>query len=204
MKRIISLTLCSATLSLLLCACQNTTHESAITSHSSDSTSSTSSSVASEISSEVEPEAVLDDRGIPGMTATAFLLVTEKNFDVPYSVKPSDNPEYSAYTCTSIGGSGGVWYDYSISLDNDYEIIGGSFGVVGSDVTDTELFHAAELYYYALALSVLDAQEQETLSSWFGESLPNATNGKSSIVVGGAAFDLYCTGSMYFVDISKA
>lgn len=204
MKRIISLTLCSATLSLLLCACQNAADEPTSISHSSDSASSASSSVAPEIPSEIEPEAVLDNRGIPGMNATAFLLVGEEYFDIPYSVTPSDTPDYSAYTCVSSGRSDGVSYDYSISLDEDYEIIGGTFGVLGVNVTDAEIFHAADLYYYALALSVLDAQEQETLISWFKESLPNATNENSSIVVGGATFDLYRAGTLYFVDISKA
>lgn len=138
------------------------------------------------------------------MDATVFLLMADESFGVPYSKKPSEDLEYSAYTCVSSGIADGVFYDYSISLDNDDEIIGATIGLTSVDASETELYYAADLYYYALAISILDDPEKETLVTWFEDSLPNATKGVSPITISGATFELYCTGSIYWVDISKA
>ena len=138
------------------------------------------------------------------MDATAFLLMAENSFGIPYSVKESSSPEYSSYTCVSDVLTDGIFYDYSISLDDDYEVIGASIGLASAGANDTDLFYAADLYFYGVAVAMLDGSDKDTLISWLETTLPQAADGKSSIVLGGAIFEVYCTGSMYFMDISAA
>ena len=121
----------------------------------------------------------------------AFQMTATNTFGIPYEKKESDNPDYSAYTCVSAGEVDGISYDYSISLDSDEEIIGASFGVSALSASATDLFYAADLYFYSVSLIAYDTGDKEALSAWFTESLPNASSEAISITLGDAKFDLY-------------
>lgn len=147
----------------------------------------------------------IDERGIDGMDPFAFQMAATDTFGIPYAKKESNNPDYSAYTCVSSGEVDGISYDYSISLDSDEEIIGASFGVTALSASSTDLFYAADLYFYSVSLIAYDTGDKEALLSWFTESLPNASSEAISITLGDAKFDLYgMNGGTYWVDISKA
>ena len=159
----------------------------------------------SEPSAEPSFEPPVDERGITGMDPFAFQMTAANTFGIPYIKKESDFSDYSAYTCVSNSEQDGISYDYSISLDSDNEIIGASFGVSALSASETDLFYAADLYFYAVSLISYDTADTDTLSAWFEESLPNASNEAISITIGDAKFELYgMNGGTYWVDISKA
>lgn len=139
------------------------------------------------------------------MNPYAFQMTSVNMFGIPYAKKESDDFDYSAYTCVSSGEKDGVSYDYSISLDSDDEIIGASFGVTALSASATDLLYAADLYFYSVSLISYDTGDKDTLSSWFEESLPNASSEAISITIGNAKFELYgMSGGAYWVDVSKA
>lgn len=146
-----------------------------------------------------------DERGIDGMDPFAFQMTVADALGISYAKKTSDNPDYSAYTCVSDGQKDGISYDYSISLDSDDEIIGATFGVTALSASSTDLFYAADLYFYTVSLITYDTGDKEALSTWFEKSLPNASSEAISITIGDAKFELYgMNGGAYWVDISKA
>ena len=151
-----------------------------------------------------------DDRGIPGMKASTIRLLLDSSFGVPWTDnKPAPDAAMNIYdsSCSSTGSNDdNVIYDYSITMDKDEEIISASFGVSSTSGSTAEsLFYAADLYFYALAIMPYDTANEDTVVTWFEETLPNATTDGDSISVGDATFTLYGSPySMYWVDISKA
>lgn len=150
------------------------------------------------------PEADPDSRGISGMDGGTLLLLLDMSYDIPMEKKESSDLDYSAYTCVSSATIDGITYDYSISLDKDDEIIAGTFGVSSFSASDTDLFLAADLYFYALAITEYNGSDNEQLSSWFEDSLKDVTDQGTSITIGDATFELYGINGMYWVDVSKA
>ena len=144
-----------------------------------------------------------DNRGIPGMKATALLLTYDSSFDVPYQIAESTTPDYSAFTCVSSAEVDGIFYDYSISLDEDEEIISGSFGVSSPLVSATDLYYAADLYFYVIAITDYDTGNEDELTTWFENALEVASADGVSTTIGDATFTLYSLEGQYWVDISK-
>lgn len=112
-----------------------------------------------------------------------------------------------AFTCTSTGGGegSGVMYDYSLTLDEDEEIVGATFGIMSTTASERELLTAADLYFYAVSLLKYDTADTDALTEWFAANLANASEDAIETTIGDATFQLYGTpGTMYWVDISKA
>lgn len=155
------------------------------------------------------PEVQADDRGIPGMKASTIRLLLDSSFGVPWTDNvpaPDEAKSIYAFSCSSTGSNeDSIVYDYSITMDEDEEIIGATFGVSASgNCTQQELLSAADLYFYALAILPYDTADEDTVVAWFEDALSNSTTDGKSISVGDATFTLYGSSpSMYWVDISK-
>ena len=133
MKRLLSACI---SLSLLLClaACGSPSapEGSGPSSAEPDPLSSIGSDPQEEPPSGSAEDSSLDPRGIPGMDSYALLTVLS---GAPYEVpkgeltRPRQKTLLSAFTCTSTGGGegSGVMYDYSLTLDEDEEIVGATF-----------------------------------------------------------------------------
>lgn len=152
----------------------------------------------------------LDPRGIPGMDSYALLTVLS---GAPYEVPKGEltpaaaENTAGAFTCTSTGGGegSGVMYDYSLTLDEDEEIVGATFGIMSTTASEGELLTAADLYFYAVSLLKYDTADTDALTEWFAANLANASEDAIETTIGDATFQLYGTpGTMYWVDISKA
>lgn len=144
------------------------------------------------------------------MSATTIRLLLESSFGVPWTNENIKTDEAAAYCYASCSSSGSnnddVTYDYSISIDEDGEIIGASFGISGAVSTSAQkLNQSADLYFYAISILPYDTADEETLTAWFEDSLPNASNEGISTTVGDATYTLYgIPGNTYWLDISKA
>jgi hypothetical protein len=137
------------------------------------------------------------------MDGDALIQIFENKYNVPYTISESDNYGYSEYTCVSIGYMDDMEYDYSISLDADYEIVGASIGVSTStfDQTQNDLLAAAADYLDEVAK--IDTKYAE-LADWIAESLPSASSDVTSTTIGDAIFELYVIDGSAWMDISKA
>lgn len=144
-----------------------------------------------------------DDRGIPGMEAMALLLTYESSFDIPYNMEVSATPDHSAYTCVSSAEVDGILYDYSISLDQDEEIISGIFGVTAPLASATDLYYAADLYFYAIAITNYDTGNKDELTAWFEVALDVASADGVSTTIGDATFTMYALDGQYWVEVTK-
>ena len=151
-----------------------------------------------------------DPRGIPGMSPYAVLMTMSGSpFNIPVgeSVASSDAEHY-AYSRISYGeGSdpfSGVSFDYSLTLDEDEEIIGASFGVSAVGASEDTLCLAADLYFYCVGLIEYNTADSDALCAWFEESIKTAGSDGLVTTIGDATYSLYgIPGSMYWVDISK-
>ena len=152
-----------------------------------------------------------DDRGIPGMKATAIRYTLKSEpFAIPVESSksaPNEASEIYAASYVSLGlASDGMTYDYSITVDNNDEIIGATFAVVNAtNGSDSGLLHAADLFFYVVSLLDYDTARQEDLSAWFKDTLPTLGSSGAETIIGDAKFELYVIpGFSYWVDISKA
>lgn len=151
-----------------------------------------------------------DSRGIPGMSAfPAQMVLSEPPFNVPIGEQVvSADTEYCAFSCISYGDGSdpyeGVSYDYSLSLDDDNEIVSATFGVTSTGASEETLLLAADLYFYCVGQLNYDTADRDTLCAWFEEGLKTVGSDGMTTTVGDATYSLYGTpGSMYWVDISK-
>ena len=168
-----------------------------------------SPSTNNEGSASGEDLAETDEKGIAGMDSFAIRYVFQSDpFCIPMT-EPVPAPEaaediYSASCSSSGSGNSGVLYDYSLILDADEEVISGSFGVSSTGANEQELLTAADLYFYTVSIIPYDTAEEETLTAWFEDNLPNVTSDGITTTIGDVSYQLYGTpGSMYWVDISK-
>ena len=157
----------------------------------------------------IVPEMQADDRGIPGMKASTIRLLLDSSFGIPWTDNiPAQDEAKNIYasSCSSTGSDDSVMYDYSITMDEDEEIISATFGVSAlAGSSQQELLSAADLYFYAIAILPYDTADEDAVVAWFEDTLPNATTDGESFSVGDASFTLYGSPySMYWVEISKA
>lgn len=151
-----------------------------------------------------------DSRGIPGMGSFALKTVLS---GTPFNVSMEENTpaeaeaaELYAYSCIGIGTSsdGSISYDYSMTLDNDEEIIGASFGVASTGASSDVLRSAADLYFFSVGITNYDGADSDALTAWLTDNLPNASTNPLTTTIGPATFELYYDGSsMYFLDVKK-
>lgn len=181
----------------------STTENTSDNEQSSDSTS--------ESTSTTEPA---DDRGISGMKSFQTRMILNSAFGIPLADKTEDDQSVSTYcavhyTSNNFYEENGVTVlcDYSISVDNDDEIVGASFGINAITASKTELALAADLFFYAVGLTSYDTSDTETLTAWLEENIFTVGIEETgvSIVIGDARFELYgLPGTSYWLDISKA
>lgn len=206
MKKKLSLLLILA-ISVTLTACGSSNNQADTTPLSSPVT--TEEQISEVPQASPVSEAPADDRGIPGMKASTIRLLLDSSFGVPWTdnVPASDEAkDFYAFSCSSTGSNDdNVAYDYSITMDEDEEIIGATFGVSAlGGASQQALLNAADLYFYALAILPYDTADEDTIVAWFEDALPDATTVGESCSVGDATFTLYGSPySMYWVDISK-
>lgn len=89
------------------------------------------------------------------MDSSTIRMLLDSTLGVPWTAEvsaPDAAKEVYASSCTSAGSSNDkVVYDYSITLDDDGEIIGATFGVTAVGNTSAqELLLAADLYFSIL------------------------------------------------------
>ena len=208
MKKKLSLLLVPA-IALTLTACGSSGGQASTSPTPSPSPTASEEQLSETPQYSFAPEVQEDDRGIPGMKSSTIRLLLDSSFGVPWTDNvpaPDAAKNIYAFSCSSTGSNdSSVTYDYSISMDEDEEIISASFGVSSvSGTSDQSLFNAADLYFYALAIMPYDTADEDTIVAWFEDSLPNATTDGDSLTVGDATFTLYGSPySMYWVDISK-
>lgn len=146
------------------------------------------------------PEEEPDDRGIPGSSS----------YDITLGLENAVGFEKAEYKRTSYEGADhdtisavnshedttlGVTFDYSITADSDYEIIGASFGITDARGTiSNETFIALAQNYLGYVSTVpYDTSDSETTRAWVEEQIPVVADaeGESSLTVGDVEFTLY-------------
>ncbi len=168
-----------------------------------------SPSTNNEGSSSGEDLAETDEKGISGMDSFTIRYVLQSDpFCIPMTETvpaPEAAGDIFSASCSSSGsGNAGVLYDYSLTLDADEEVISASLGVSSTGASEQELLTAADLYFYTISIVPYDTADEETLTAWFEDNLPNVTSDGITTTIGEATYQLYGTpGSMYWVDISK-
>ena len=185
---------------------------------------SSSQPASSSASTEKEDDNInLDDRGIDGMQSLATRMVFDASFGIPYSkeVPVDDDNTYCATTTSSIykddsagetyRDAGSITYDYSISLDDDGDIVSATFGISNTSVNELTFSFAANLYFKVIAMMNYDTMDADILGDWVDESVSSiiSTSGIYSIIMGDAEFTL-CSigegkaGGSMWMDIAKA
>lgn len=203
--------LCAGALSFsLLSACSNANAN--ISPSQSPSDSPEPSETSSDDAAQSEQ---LDDRGIPGMKARVLYLIMT-NFDVPVGdVVPvtDESSSYRAFKCSSSAtdSQNGFTYDYTMSLDEDEEIVSATIGI-SSDFSssNTSYAQAAQLYLWTAASIPYDTSDTDKSSEWIESNIPSVADngGSATLTVGDVKYDLFGTkaGDYYgdfWVNISK-
>ena len=147
-----------------------------------------------------------DTRGIDGMKVIPLLIVYDQEYEMPYEKKEAnaDAASVFAYSCTSTGVHDGITYDYSFSLDSDEEAISGSVGITAPGVVDGDFLDAAEVYFSSVSFVEYDTSDSDKLTSWISECLGTQSFENSSTTIGDVTFEMYASGSAFWMDISKA
>lgn len=159
------------------------------------------------VTEKIEESAPVDERGIPGMKSFPIRMLLNNSFGIPYTEETAadqyEEPYFAASCMSDAASDDGVSYDYSLTMDSDDEIIQGTFGILATTASDTQLMLAADLYFYAVAINPYDTADEETLTEWVDANLATANENGSSTTVGDATFTLYRSGSMIWIEISK-
>lgn len=169
-------------------------------------------------SAQVETEAPTkemesDTRGILGSHGTDIRMgLTQFGLEeAPISSAPEAARDVFAYTSTARYQDVllGVSYDYSLTMDSEFQIIGASFGITNDGVSNTDFIRLAKLYLGFCATMPYDASDSSQVRNWVESNIEAVGNGESAfITVGDAKFELYGTASgdgfgSIWMDISK-
>lgn len=218
MRRTLSLTLCAIfCLGLMSCETPDATPTPALDSAPVETTtnvevpSATPTAATEAPTPTPTPTAEPDDRGIEGMDGFVFRMLLEgEPFNLPYgndTPSSEETSEFFAASATSSSISDGISYDYSILLDNDDEIISGSVGISGIDVSSKTLKSAADLYFWVLLTCSSDklSDDEDAVTALINDVLENATTDGYEFAVDDINFTAYSSGpESYWIDFAKA
>lgn len=206
MKRLIAGSL--AFVLLLLCSCTGGVEASPSESGGEGSTAPSKSAETL-----APTEGVEDARGILGSHATDIRMgLTEFGLEeAPFSSAPDDAKEVFAHSCTTSYTDQilGVTYDYSLTLDSNFQVIGASFGIVNNSAEEDMYQALAALYLGFCATMPYDESDTAAAKQFVLDNLYdiNAKN-RAELVIGDAKFELYGLKAGYhfgqcWLDVSK-
>lgn len=164
---------------------------------------------------ESEPEDLPDKRGIIGSHGTDIRMgLTQFGLEkASISPAPEEAREIFAFSSsTSYQDTAlGVTYNYSLTMDSDFQIIGASFGITNDSAPDEIFVSLAALYLSFSATMPYEAAVPEDAKAWVEESIVefSAENEEEiTITIGDAKFELFgtVTGdgfSSFWMDIRK-
>lgn len=203
---------CAGLLALLLlvfCGCAS---EGDVTVEPSDTAAPIESTpeLSSEPTTDVSDE---DTRGIIGSHATDIRMgLTKFGLDeAPFSAAPDEAKEVFAHSCNATykDETLGVTYDYSLTLDSKFQIIGASFGISNQDAKVDVYTDIATQYLGFCATMPYDKSSTEEAKSFIEDNLADiSANNSAEIVIGDAKFELHGLKAgnyfgEYWLDISK-
>lgn len=162
---------------------------------------------------EAEPEDAPDERGIKGSHGTDIRMgLTRFGLEEAAIAKaPEEAREVFAFSSsTSYQDTDlGVSYDYSLTMDSNFQIIGASFGVTNNSATKDNFVTIASLYLGFAATMPYEAASSTDAKSWVEENISSIpSENEISTIIGDAKFELKGVDSgdgigNYWLDISK-
>ncbi len=95
---------------------------------------------------------------------------------------------------------------YDFELDEDMELVSGSFSATSTEEPRAIVRNGADLFFYALAIVEYDGSDTETTETWMRDTVKNMEVGDvESTTVGGVKFEISSFSERsYYLDISKA
>lgn len=185
--------------------------ESATTTQVPQNETSESSSDPTE--SPVPTESAKDTRGILGSYAADIRMgLTEFGLEeAPFSSAPNEAKEVFAYSCTTSYEDQllGVTYDYSLTLDSNFQVIGASFGISNNSAEEDAYQALAAIYLGFCATMPYDKSDAESAKQFVLDNLYEIdAKNNAETVIGDAKFELYGLKAgyhfgQYWLDISK-
>lgn len=151
-----------------------------------------------EAETETESEDLPDERGIIGSHGTDIRMgLTQFGLEeAAISPAPEEAREiFASSSSTSYQDSSlGVTFDYSLTMDRDFQIIGASFGITNNSASKDDFVIMASTYLGFSATMPYDAGEPANAKDWVIESIEKGLNeGENAITIGDAKFELFGT-----------
>lgn len=180
----------------------------------SDSESKGSPEAEPEAEPEVEPEDAPDERGIIGSHGTDIRMgLSQFGLEEATIAKaPEEAREVFAFSSSTNYQDVdlGVSYDYSLTMDSNFQIIGASFGVTNNSATKDNFITIARLYLGFASTMPYDAASATDAKSWVEENINNVpSENEISTTIGDAKFELFGSDAIgdgfgdIWMDISK-
>lgn len=193
---------------LLLCACTSGTGTSP-----SESGGGETVAPSKPVEDPVPTEITEDTRGILGSHATDIRMgLTEFGLEeAPLSTAPDEAKEVFAHSCTASYTDEilGVTYDYSLTLDSNFQVIGASFGISNESAEEDAYQALAAIYLGFCATMPYDASDTAAAKQFILDNIYEiSANNSAELVIGDAKFELYGLKAgyhfgQYWLDISK-
>ena len=133
----------------------------------------------------------LEDRGIPNNPATKA---------------PDEALPFFYWSASSMYEDAeiGVTYDYSLTADEDYQLISGTLGVTNSGDLPEDLFQQVAAAFLGFCSTMpYDSSNSSAVRPWLEASLPDAGTEGATIAFGDAQFTVYNTGFSAWLQIAK-
>lgn len=210
-----------AFLLLLLCACtsENGSNETASPSNLTETPAPTEND-EHETAAPSEPmetpaptENTEDTRGILGSHATDIRMGLTKFGleEAPFSAAPDDAKKVFAHSCIANYTDPvlGVTYDYSLTLDSNFQVIGASFGISNDGAEEDAYQTLAALYLGFCATMPYDKSDTEAAKQFVLDNIYEiSAENSAELVIGDAKFELRGIKAGYhfgqcWLDISK-
>ena len=155
-----------------------------------------------------------DQRGILGSNYVDITLGCEQFglTDHPLKSAPDEAKDYYAHSVSSSATYSAIdaTFDYSITMDGDFQVVSGTFGATWEATMTNETFvQAAATYLGFVSTMPYDAADSNAAKAWVTENIPSVADGDSiSTTIGDAKLELYGTAvngnySAFWLDISK-
>lgn len=206
MKRLTSGLL--ACILLLLCGCAENTSPIP-----SESVSIESKVPSESVETPISTEITEDTRGILGSHATDIRMgLTDFGLEeAPFSAAPADAKEVFAHSCTAnyTDQALGVTYDYSLTLDSSFQVIGASFGISNDGAEEDDYQTLAALYLGFCATMPYDESDAEAARQFVLDNIYEiSAENSAELVIGDAKFELRGLKAGYhfgqcWLDVSK-